>query len=157
MKKRLTETPATVLAPLVEQIARLTGSGFDGVFIHDAGTIVNVTRDAAALFGCADDELRRRRLSDFIARESRPALLDHLCATGFGSCPAVGVRKDGTSFPVEVTVKANLTLNGRRLQVLALRDLSRDDAGVAACRSDGAPDRNRKAQQRKMLLVGARN
>ena len=128
MKKRLTRKPLTVNSFLVEQLAHLTGTGFDGVFLHDSGTIVNVTRNAAALFGCADKELHRRPVSEMFAKESQPIVLQHLRTAGFDPCPATGVRKDGTNFPLEVTVKANLTVNGRRLQVLALRDLSREES-----------------------------
>jgi hypothetical protein len=108
----------------------LSANAFDGVMIYDAGFILNATTGIAQLFQRAPFELQRCRVSELIARESRPLLLQHLRSIVRTCCPAMGVRPDGTRFPIEITVQASLIWNGRRVKVVALRDASEDEAAI---------------------------
>jgi PAS domain S-box-containing protein len=116
------------LDSLAERFAELTQAAFDGVFIYHAGYILNATPGAAAVFGVSHADLECRGVSDFVARESEPVLLQHLDSVVRGSCPAIAMRADGTTLPVEMCVQATVTVNGHRVQVVALRDTTRDEA-----------------------------
>ena len=120
MKKRSPET--TTLASAVEQMVRLTEATLEGIFIHDAGLIVNANRRAASLLGRPTRELNSCRVLDLVSEESRPMLRQQMNSFSNQPCTITVLRKDGSSFEVEITVKATLTCNGRRVQVLALRD-----------------------------------
>jgi PAS domain S-box-containing protein len=106
--------------PVVEQTRRLMDATWEGMFIHDSGVVLDGNRAAAQLFGRRVKELSRCRITDLVAEESRPMLAQQLSARPNFPCPITGVRKDGSSVPLEVTVKAVLTCNGRRLEVLAV-------------------------------------
>jgi hypothetical protein len=128
MKTHGSASSPSRLNTLAEKFAKLSARNFDGVLLYDSGFVLNATTGVAQLFQRAPTELERCRVSELIARESRPMLLQHLRSVVRTSCPAMGVRADGTRFPIEVKVQAILTLNGRRVQVLALRDATGDES-----------------------------
>ena len=113
--------PSTVtMASAVEQTRRLMDATFEGLFIHDSGVVLDANRAAADLFGRAVTELARCRISELIAEESCRVLMRQIHSRSTIPCPVTAMRKDGTSVPLQVSVKATLTCNGRRLQVLAV-------------------------------------
>lgn len=136
------QSEALSLPPLVEQVSKLTEATVDGVFIYDAGLIIKASGKAAALFGLP--HVASCPVGDLIAEASRPALLRHLQSSHTGPCPTLGRRQDGSNFLLEITLKANLTINGRRFQVLALRDLSQKPSHY---RTDEELNRSRKDEQ----------
>jgi hypothetical protein len=115
------------LRSVVERFAKLRCHSFDGFLLYDAGFVLNATTGVARLFQRTPSDLQRCRVSDLITRESRPLLLQHLRSVVRSSCPAMGVRADGSRFPLELTVQGSLIFNGRRLKVVALRDVTRDE------------------------------
>jgi PAS domain S-box-containing protein len=119
MSKR---TPDISLAPAVKQMVRLTEATLEGIFVHDAGLIVNVNRRAASLLGRPTRELNSCRVLDLVSEECRPMLRRQMDSFSNEPRTITVLRKDGSSFEVEITVKATLTCNGRRIQILALRD-----------------------------------
>jgi PAS domain S-box-containing protein len=108
------------MASAVEQTRRLMDATFEGMFIHDAGVVVNANRLAADLFGRAVRELSSCRISELIAEESCRTLMRQINARSSQPCPINALRKDGSNVPLEITVKAVLTCNGRRLEVLTV-------------------------------------
>lgn len=114
-------------ATLAEKFAALSAAVYNGVFIYDSGVVVDATKGAAALFGRTRRELDRVPASELFTDETRHTLTQHLGSLVHGSCPAMALKTDGTRVPVLATVQAHLTLNGRRLQVVALRDTTSDD------------------------------
>ena len=108
------------LASAVEQTRRLMDATFEGMFIHDAGVVVNANRMAADLFGRAVRELSSCHISELIAEESCRTLMRQIDARSNLPCPINALYKDGSNVPLEITVKAVLTCNGRRLEVLTV-------------------------------------
>jgi PAS domain S-box-containing protein len=127
MKRRTISLVESLFSAIAERFAALTQVAYDGVFIYEAGKILNATRGAAALFGRDPHELHDCHVDDLVVTESRPILRQHLAAVNRTSCPAMAVRCDGTTLPIEVTVQANLTLHGRNVKVISLRDATRDE------------------------------
>lgn len=115
---RRTGTEPTASA--VEQIRRLMDATFGGMFIHDSGVVLDANRAAADLFGRAVKELNHCRISELIAEESCRALMRQILSRSSAPCPVNAVRKDGKNVPLEITIKAVLTCQGRRLEVLAV-------------------------------------
>jgi PAS domain S-box-containing protein len=112
------------MASVVEQTRRLMDATMEGMFIHDAGVVLNANARAADLFGRAVIELSRCRISELIAEESCRVLSRQILARDTGPCPVTGKRKDGSSVPLEVSVKAVLMCNGRKLEVIAVTEAS---------------------------------
>ena len=134
------------MASAVEQTRRLMDATIEGLFIHDAGVVLDGNRAAAELFGRAVKELARCRISELIAEESRRVLMRQIDSRSLAPCPITALRKDGSSVPLEVSVKATLTCNGRRLEVMAVnqspaavRSKSLRKNGLLPC---SAPARN---------------
>ena len=110
------------MASAVEQTRRLMDATFEGMFIHDSGVVLNANRVAAGLFGRAVRELSYCRISELIAEESCRTLMRQIHARSNQPCPITAMRKDGSSVPLEITVKAVFTCNGRRLEVLTVTE-----------------------------------
>jgi PAS domain S-box-containing protein len=108
----------------VEQTRRLMEATFEGMFIHDSGVVLNANRAAATLFGRAVKELSRCRISELVAEESCRLLMEQIHKRSETPCPITGRRKDGSSVPLEIKVKAVLTCNGRRLEVLTVSEFA---------------------------------
>jgi hypothetical protein len=125
MKRRTTTPLEARFTEIAERFAALTQVAYDGVLIYHAGLILNATSGAAALFGRAPQDLTQCHVDDLVTSESGPVLLE-----GPGtSRPVMALRGDGSRLPIEMSVQANLTFQGRRVQVVALRDASADDDG----------------------------
>jgi len=108
------------MASAVEQTRRLMDATFEALFIHDSGVVLDANHAAARLFGRAVKELSHCRISELLAEESCRALMQQIHRRNNQPCCITGMRKNGSSVPLEITVKAVLTCNGRRLEVLAV-------------------------------------
>jgi PAS domain S-box-containing protein len=118
--RNLRKSSTGMIASAVEQTRRLMDATFEGLFIHDDGVVLDGNRAAAELFGRAVKELARCRISELIAEESCRVLMRQIHSRSTVPCPVTALRKDGSSVPLEVSVKATLTCNGRRVEVLAV-------------------------------------
>jgi PAS domain S-box-containing protein len=103
----------------------------DGIVMVDrAGTIVLTNRQAERLFGYDSGELQGRPVETLLPAASRAAHVDH--RSGFFSHPGhramgrgielFGLRKDGSEFPVEISLSPIQTGQGT-LVMSAIRDI----------------------------------
>lgn len=101
----------------------LADATFEGIVIHDQGTIVELNQVVGRMFGYARDELLGQSLLDLVpaARQEVAALRDE--ALPAGAFEAEGIRQDGTRFPLEVHSKP-FVWRDRALRVAAVRDIS---------------------------------
>lgn len=95
------------LVQLSRDIVLLTGS---------EGNIVDANEAAVAAYGYSADELRTLNIQDLQLGEQPPSVDRRLADT-------VHRRKDGTTFPVEITGRA-LDINGKRYRQSFVRDVS---------------------------------
>ena len=86
--------------------------------------VLDANRAAADLFGRAIKELNRCRISELIAEESCRTLMRQIHSRSTQPCPVRGKRKDGTGIPLSITVKAVLTCQGRRLEIIAVSEMN---------------------------------
>lgn len=100
----------------------------EGIAFHERGIIADANEALLHMFGRARFELIGKSRMVLIAPEarerSRAAFAS--CATSGGPMPpidSVGLRKDGTVFPIEIAVRA-IPYHGRVVQVLIFRDVS---------------------------------
>jgi PAS domain S-box-containing protein len=133
-EKPLQDDRTSTLAPpitMAEVTALLHFSPEALVLIDAAGTIVLVNEQAAALFGYTRSELTRRSLEVLLPQRFQAAHVAHRLS--YMSTPhprpmetdldLVGRRKDGSEFPVDVSVRP--VLLKQALHVLgAIRDVS---------------------------------
>ena len=102
------------------QLAEVT---FEGIAISAGGIRLDCNPQLAQLFGYELDEMIGRPLMEFLTRESRKLAARNVRNNGGMTRELVGLRKDGSTFPLEAHARMK-TVQGRKMQVAALRDLS---------------------------------
>jgi PAS domain S-box-containing protein len=101
----------------------LSEASFEGIAIHHRGTILEANQAFATMFGYELSEVMGMHALDFAAAESRDLLLHHIVSAYQQPFEGTGLRKDGTTFPVEVCGRP-IPYQGRMATVAALRDLT---------------------------------
>lgn len=106
-----------------ERFRQLSEAAFEGVAVHEQGQLLNVNQSLAKMFGYALDNLREMSALDLVAPESRPFVLERLLSGSEISFEALGIRRDDSTFPVEICSKA-VPYDERTVSVMAIRDIS---------------------------------
>ncbi|MGQ0557320.1 MAG: PAS domain S-box protein [Nitrospiraceae bacterium] len=101
----------------------LTEATFDGIAIHDQGTLFEVNTGLERMFGYEPGELIGRSLLDLVGDESREQVIANMLDGVRGPYEAVGRRKDGSTFPGEVVVRP-YRYRGKDVRLVAGRDLT---------------------------------
>ncbi len=106
-----------------ERFRKLTEAANEGIAIYEQGRILEANQATAKMLGYELPEVIGRHALEFTAPESR-ALVLHNIQSGYEKpYESVGLRKDGTTFPVEVQGKA-IPYRGRLVRVTIIRDLT---------------------------------
>lgn len=130
-------------AALRESEARFRTLGeaaFEGLVISEGGRIVDVNRQALAIYRYGIEEVIGRPLLDFIAPRSHELVAERVGGEVEGGFSYFGLRKDGSEFPCESRARM-VTWEGRRLRMAAVRDLTEvreAEAALAALRGQVA-------------------
>ena len=119
------ELEAAVRATLLseERFRQLSEATFEGVAVHENGQLIDANRALATMFGYALSEVVGMSVLKLVAPQSHGLVLKNVESKDGNSFEAVGLRKDGATFPVEVCGKA-IEHHGRTLNVMAIRDIS---------------------------------
>ncbi|OGO49694.1 MAG: hypothetical protein A2148_00555 [Chloroflexi bacterium RBG_16_68_14] len=102
---------------------RLAEATMEGILIHEQGVILDANQVFAAMFGYELPELIGMKVLEFVAPESRDVVTTNILRGHDKPYQGVGLRKDGSAFPVEVCGK-NMLYRGRMYRVATLRDIS---------------------------------
>jgi PAS domain S-box-containing protein len=112
-----------------EQYRAIFESTSDGVFINDLeGHLVDFNPAAAHMHGYSPEEFRQLQPHQFIQSDSLPVYAAYLDAVRRGDQfrgRATDVRKDGTSFPVEV-LGTGFNYRGRPHTLAVVRDITEE-------------------------------
>jgi PAS domain S-box-containing protein len=102
---------------------RLTDASNDGIIISERGVIVEANERAAEMFGYGAQDLAGTATAQLAAPEMRE-MVARMNQQGIeGTFAAVGLRRDGSRFDLEVTGKT-ISLHGREARVTVLRDVT---------------------------------
>ena len=101
----------------------LSSAATEGVLIHDKATIVDCNEAICRIFGYEHSELLGADVFSLGAPESRSVLRENAAKATARPYEAVGLRKDGTRFPVEITGR-DMPFRGRTRRVVTVRDIS---------------------------------
>ncbi|MGZ8848949.1 MAG: PAS domain S-box protein [Thermoanaerobaculia bacterium] len=104
-----------------EKFHVLCRAAFDGVMVHDGGTIVEANDKCASMFGCDIADIVGRNILDFTAPEMHAQVLAHSAARKDRPFEIIAVRANGERFPMEL---CGISVDGSSLRVVAMRDLS---------------------------------
>ncbi|MDY7032997.1 MAG: PAS domain S-box protein [Thermodesulfobacteriota bacterium] len=108
-----------------ERFRMLSEATFEGVLIHDNGVVLDANRAGAEMFGFELSEVVGKNAFEYIKPEYHERALKHLLSDGESPFEVEGIRKNGSSFPVEVTGKTIL-YDGHQVRVAAIRDISKN-------------------------------
>ncbi len=111
------------LAEQNERFHTLSEATFEGILIHDAGTILEVNQTIEMMFGYPRADVLGRNVLEFVAPESRDIIIKSIRTKNDHPYEAQGIKKDGSSFPLEIQAKT-MPYEGRDVGVAAIRDLS---------------------------------
>lgn len=102
---------------------QLSEATFEGIFIHNAGEIMEVNKVGCMLFGFPRDALLGRSLADFASPDSR-AQVDVFFGKGGGEpCEASFVGRDGRELICELQER-DISFQGKKVRVVAVRDIT---------------------------------
>jgi len=107
----------------LERFRGLSEAAFDGIAIHDEGTIISANQAYADMFGYDLDELIGMDGIDFATPEYRDMIRANVASGYEEPYEIVGIRKDGSTFPLELVGKA-CHYQGKEVRVSAFKDLT---------------------------------
>lgn len=107
-----------------ERIRSLSEATFEGIAIHEAGTILDANSTLAEMVGVPLDQLLGGNFIDvLVAADDRERVRSHIADDLEAPYEATLIRPDGSSFVAEVRGRSHL-YNGRKVRTAALRDVS---------------------------------
>jgi PAS domain S-box-containing protein len=113
------------MLPDSEDLYRLlSDAGFEGIALYDRGKLLTANSAFTDLFGYESSEIVGMDMMHFFSPRTGDALEEHLGSMQAEKLRAIGLRKDGSTFPAEVRVKNAVSGEGKALQVVATRDLT---------------------------------
>ncbi|MEA3201324.1 MAG: hypothetical protein QOE90_2752 [Thermoplasmata archaeon] len=114
---------ADALRESEERFRRLSDATFEGVAIHEDGTILEANAAFARLFGYGPDEVAGLTAFDIVAPEDHETIRHRIASRDDAPYEVKGRRRDGTRFDAEITAR-DLPHEGRSVRVVAIRDVS---------------------------------
>lgn len=112
---------------------RLADATNEGVVVHDGERVAEVNAAVTRLTGYEPNELIGRAVIELIAPEMRPQALANVRAEIETRYETIGLRKDGSTFPVELTGRT-IAHEGRPMRIVVAHDLTARRRGEAALR-----------------------
>lgn len=106
-----------------ERFRRLADASLEGVVLHDNRVIHDVNQAALDMLGVTLDELLGRNPLDFIASYVRDSVRQRLAEGDERVYEAVGLRRDGSEFPVEINAR-EIRFGDQRMRVAVVRDIT---------------------------------
>ncbi len=106
-----------------ELFRKLTEASKDGVVVSDKGKILMVNPALARMFGSEISEMIGRHAVEFAAPEFREGLLKKVLEETEVPYEVMGLRKDGSRFPIEITPRMT-SYQGRKVRVAFFRDIT---------------------------------
>jgi PAS domain S-box-containing protein len=107
-----------------EQFRRLTEAAFEAIAIHAKGVLLSANEQYYRMFGYKPDDLLGKDVLQLVlATESREFVKRQISSGSTGHYEAIGVRKEGTKFPIEVRER-EIEYEGSKVRVAAIMDVT---------------------------------
>jgi len=101
----------------------LSEAAFEGIAIHKNRRIFDANQKFIEMFGYTPEELGNLDGIQLIAADFREGVMEDIDAGQEGSYETIGLKKDGSEFPIEVQARV-MQSQGDVLRIVAVRDLS---------------------------------
>ena len=107
-----------------ERFRHLSEAAFEAIVIHKEGVIFQANEQYYKLFGYKPEELEGIDAIPLTATaESALFMKEQIALGNLGPYEVVGLRKDGTTFPMEIRIKF-MEDRGNKVRMAAIRDLT---------------------------------
>jgi len=117
-----------------ERFARLSMASFEGIAITGEGIVLDANQQMARMLGYELDELTGMQVLETVAPDSRELVQEKRRLGDEGPYEHFLLRKDGSTFPVEVRAQA-LPYKGQTVRVTAVVDLTQRRRAEEALRT----------------------
>lgn len=108
-----------------ERFKKLSDITFEGILIHEKGVAIDMNNALPKMFGYKKEELMGKNLIQLlVSKKYHPIIAGHMKEEYAHSYRVIGIRKDGTPFPLELEAKTVNYKNKTTIRVAALRDIS---------------------------------
>ncbi|WP_339375772.1 PAS domain S-box protein [Calothrix sp. NIES-2098] len=101
----------------------LSEATFEGTIIHKRGVIVNANHVLAKMTGYEVAELIGKNSWELLTAESQELMIKNILSGSEKACEVIVVRKDGSTFFVELQGKI-ISYAGQKMHVVAARDIT---------------------------------
>lgn len=145
------EAAENALIESEQRFRSLSEASFEGIVIHDNGSILETNQLFAAMFGYDRPELTNRNLLELSAPESRDEVRKRIASRPESPYELVGLRKDGSTFMAEINGKT-IPYKGQPQRVVAIRDIT--EQKQAAIEREGLITKLQKALEEINTLRG---
>lgn len=106
-----------------ERFQKLSQASFDAIVIHDNGMLIDCNSQYLQMFQRNLEECLGANTLGFFTEESQKVILNNIESQNEAPYEIVGIRKDGSTFPVEVVAKT-IQYNHKEVRLGALRDIT---------------------------------
>lgn len=96
---------------------------FEGIVVHEQGRVVAANDALSTLFGYRRGEMIGVPIEAFLVPESRATVAERIRTLSDDPYEAIGLRRDGTTFPIEIRAKTH-TVQNRVLRLATVSDIS---------------------------------
>ena len=113
-----------------KRFRQLAQATWEGLIIYERGALLQTNSQLCKMFGYQENELLGKQIFNVLLdRSSIRTMTIQEDQDTIGPFEARGVRKSGTSFPVEIRVK-HIDYQGRQVQVAAVRDVTAKETAL---------------------------
>lgn len=106
-----------------ERYRNVVDSAFDGNLVYQDGVVCTMSAACAPILGYRIEETVGMEVLQLVVPEDRERLKAAIVKSGFGVYECRALRKDGTSFPVELSAR-DCVHEGRAARIVAVRNLT---------------------------------
>jgi PAS domain S-box-containing protein len=106
-----------------QRFYHLSEASFEAICFHDNGIILDGNQNLARLFNCTLDQVIGKNVLELCHPACHEAAKAHMASGDSSLWEGVGIRRDASSFPMEIVAKT-MPYNSRSVRVVAMRDLS---------------------------------
>jgi PAS domain S-box-containing protein len=107
-----------------ERFRRLSEAAFEAIVIHEGGVLLSANDQYSEMFGYEPKELLGKQVLPLtVAPEAIESMRKEIDTGGVGPYESIGLRKDGTKFPMEIRVR-EMEYGGRKVRVAAIMDIT---------------------------------
>ena len=107
-----------------DRFRRLSEVSFEGIVIHDKGMIIDANQTFLKMFGYSYSEIREQDGINLIQPPAKEKVENYVYSGYEGVYDTLGVKKNGTTFPIEVQAKS-IIYNNRKMRVASVRDITK--------------------------------